>query len=498
MRASTIPDAMSASSIAFLEPSEADSSNRRRYLGSSTAFLADHSLVLLTCVAFTVLLVDLLPHVMSTDGWLALLDGRSIVRHGLPHTNTMTLVAQGHGWVDQQWLGQLALYGLYLLGGLKLVLGVNLALVASAYALATAYASRRSNSTMVAVVAALAFLPIVISSAAVRTQSFVYLPFVFLVAQVLRRELETWRVVALLALLGVWANVHGSVVLAAGIILLRGVVEVTERKWTMTTLLLVVGPILAIFASPYALDLPGYYHATAFNSSFGRYLQQWAPSTLSPLTVPLYVLLLVGVWTLGRCRGVYTRFESLLMVVSVLAGLLAVRHWPFAALIMIMLLPHGLSTLRPRSGRAPSRVAAAVVAAACALAALLAVTVLMRPTSAFTKEFSPRLATVVAHASSRAPGPIYASVRYADWLMWARPSLVGRLRFDARYELTNASTIERLVLFRLGAGVDHVLRANRILVLDPGTESKAIAAIRGRVRVLYQTPQVFVAEVPQR
>jgi len=62
----------------------------------------------------------------------------------------------------------------------------------------------------------------------------------------------------------------------------------------------------------------------------------------------------------------------------------------------------------------------------------------------------------------------------------------------------NASTIQRLVLFRLGAGVDHVLRANRILVLDPGTQSKAIAAIRGRVRVLYETPQVFVAEVPQR
>src|SRR6516165_5286113 len=107
---------------------------------------------------------------------------------------------------------------------------------------------------MVACVAALAFLPIVISSGGICTQSCVYLPFVFLVAQMLRRKLETWRGVALLALLGVWANVHGSVVLAAVIILLRGVVEVTERKWTMTTLLLVVGPILAIFASPYALD----------------------------------------------------------------------------------------------------------------------------------------------------------------------------------------------------------------------------------------------------
>jgi hypothetical protein len=488
-----------AASVAPLKPSAADSSSHRRRPGSVTAFLADHSIVLLTCVGFTMLLVDLLPHVMSTDGWLALLDGRSIVRHGLPHANTMTLVAHGHSWVDQQWLGQLGLYGLYVLGGIKLVLVVNLALVASAYALATAYAVRRGgNSTMVVVVAVLAFLPIVLASAAVRTQSFVYLPFVFLVTQVVRRELETWRVVALLALLGVWANVHGSVVLAAGIVVLRGVTEARERKWTTKTLLLLVGPILAIFASPYALELPSYYHATLLNSGFGKYLEQWAPSTLSPLTAPLYVLLLGGLWTLGRCRGVYSRFESLLMVVAVLAGLLAVRHWAFAALIMMMLLPLGLSTLRPRSGRAPSRVAAGVVVVASSLAVLIAVVMLLRPPSAFTKVYSPQLATVVADASSRSPGPVYANVRYADWLMWARPSLIGRVRFDARYELMNVSTIEQLVLFRHGAGVDDVLHANRILVLDPGTESKAIAVIRDRVHVLYETPQAFVAEVPQR
>jgi hypothetical protein len=302
----------------------------------------------------------------------------------------------------------------------------------------------------------------------------------------------------LLALLAVWANVHGSVVLAAGLVVLRGVVDVTERKWSTKTLLLLVGPIVAVFISPYAADLPSYYQATAFNSSFGKYLQQWAPSTLSPLTLPLYALLLGGVWGLGRFRGVYSRFESALILVAVVAGLLAIRHWPFAALIMIMLLPSGLSTLRPRSARAPSRVAAAVVVLAVSGTALLAVTMLLRPPSAFTKEFSPRLASVVSDAASRAPGPVYANVRYADWLMWARPTLVGRLRYDARYELMSTSTIERLVLFRHGAGVDGVLRANRILVLDPGSEAKSIKALRQRVRVLYETKQVFVAEVARR
>src|SRR5262245_33008594 len=102
-----------AASVAPLKQSATDSSSRR-HVASVTAFLADHSAVLLTCIGFTMLLVDLVPHMMSTDGWLALLDGRSIVRHGLPHTNTMTLLARGHSWIDQQWLGQLGLYGVYL------------------------------------------------------------------------------------------------------------------------------------------------------------------------------------------------------------------------------------------------------------------------------------------------------------------------------------------------------------------------------------------------
>jgi hypothetical protein len=481
-------------SLAPVESPPAGLSRRANARGAVTSFLDEYSLVVLTCLAFTVLLVDLLPHVMSTDGWLALVDGRSIARHGLPHTNTMTLLARGHRWVDQQWLSQLGLYGLFSLGGIKLVLALNLALVVSAYALATAYATRRGGSpSMVAVVGVLAFAPIVISSAAVRTQSFVYLPFVFLVAQLLRRELSIWRVTGLLGLLALWANVHGSVILAAGFVVLRGIVDATERKWTATTLLLVVGPIAAIFASPYALDLPSYYHATAFNSSFGRYLQQWAPSTLSPLTAPLYVLLLGGLWTLGRCHTVYSRFESVMISVAVLVGLLAVRHWPFAALILIMLLPVGVTTLRRKSNRPPSRVAAAVVVGAAALTALFAVAMLSRPPSAFTSEFSPRLATVVA--SARPAGPVYAAVTYADWLLWARPSLLGRIRYDARYELMNDATIERLVLFRHGAGVDAVLRANQILVLDPRSEKKAVAAVRGRVRVLYETKKVFVAEV---
>ncbi len=35
------------------------------------------------------------------------------MEHGLPRRDTLTIVSEGRHWIDQQWLGQLALYGLH-------------------------------------------------------------------------------------------------------------------------------------------------------------------------------------------------------------------------------------------------------------------------------------------------------------------------------------------------------------------------------------------------
>ena len=56
---------------------------------------------------------------------MALLSGRVVAQHGLPSHDTLTVWAHGRTWVDQQWLAQLALYGLERLGGLPLVLLVH-------------------------------------------------------------------------------------------------------------------------------------------------------------------------------------------------------------------------------------------------------------------------------------------------------------------------------------------------------------------------------------
>src|SRR5207248_9069769 len=123
-----------------------------------------------------------------TDSWYALVGGRFIVRHGLPSHNTLTVWAHGARWVDQQWLAQLAFYGLDRAGGIRLAVLVHVLLLVGALTATVALARRRgADPTSVAVVAAVAVIPLILSSAQLRTQSFGYILFV----AVLRSEEHT-------------------------------------------------------------------------------------------------------------------------------------------------------------------------------------------------------------------------------------------------------------------------------------------------------------------
>src|SRR5436190_18939531 len=68
------------------------------------------------------------------DTWLALVDGRWIAAHGIPHADHLTVWTAGVHWVDQQWLGQLTFYELARAGGIKVCVAAALALDALALA----------------------------------------------------------------------------------------------------------------------------------------------------------------------------------------------------------------------------------------------------------------------------------------------------------------------------------------------------------------------------
>src|ERR1700732_604707 len=112
--------------------------------GLSAAFSERGSDVVLavSLMAIAAVLLLNLPGSFSVDSWLALVTGRDLWHSGLPHHETLTVMAQGGAWIDQQWLAQLASYGLYLLGGLGLFGAANVALITISAAAAVLGARR--------------------------------------------------------------------------------------------------------------------------------------------------------------------------------------------------------------------------------------------------------------------------------------------------------------------------------------------------------------------
>jgi hypothetical protein len=462
------------------------------------AVLAQESLPVVVYSAFLGLLAVLVPQLLAADGWLALVGGRLIAHHGIPRHDTLAALTSGRDWIDQQWLGQLATYWLDTAGGIRLVLAVNVVLVAGAFIAAGFYARRRgAQPATLAIVLLAASLPFLVTAMNVRTQSFVYLPFVALVALLVRDRPSSGRTAAIaLGLLVVWANVHGSALLAAGLVALRGAVELRTARRNRTAWLLLLAPWLCLLVSPYHVHLVSYYHRTAFNSSFSTYLSQWAPTTFSPIAAPLLVLVFATVWMLGRSASSYTAYERWLLAAAVVLGLLAVRNWAFAALLLVMFAPQGFDrALRKRAPR-PAPAVGAVIALAAAAAALAGIVGALGSSEAnLTRNYPAAAARAAAAAASTPHAQVYAGISYADWLLWTHPELAGKVVFDVRYELLHSSEVKQFVLFDGGSRTDAPLGRPVAFVLDPELEKDALKGLRPDVRTVYNTDHAVVAVV---
>ncbi len=113
-----------------------------------------------------------LPREFDVDSWLALVSGRLVWQHGIPHHETLTVMSHGLVWIDQQWLAQLASYALQRLGGLGLLGTVNCLLITSGVAIATASARRRGASFRTTLIMVPVCVVLVLPSREIRTQAF--------------------------------------------------------------------------------------------------------------------------------------------------------------------------------------------------------------------------------------------------------------------------------------------------------------------------------------
>jgi hypothetical protein len=458
-------------------------------------FVCREALPILVIAICAIEVLSILRYELGQDGWLTLLGGR-IVAHGLPHHDTLTTWAHGVAWADQQWLAQLAFYGAYSVGGVKLALLLNAALQAGAFALAVTAARVRGASPSRVALVAVVCLSIVAFAWPLRAQSLAYLLFVALLWLLADDSANpSRRIFLVFPLLVLWANLHGSVVLAAGLVALRGltfaVAELRARReartWLPRAAALLLAPGLLIFASPYGFGLADYYHRLLLNSSLTTYIVEWQPTAPRPVTAPFFAAAFGAVWLLGRTRRL-TGFESITLLLTIAAALASVRSIAWFGFAAIVLLPPVLEDAWPSrsSERAPRPIVLVGVGAFVAAVAF-AVVVAVRPLSWLDRDWSPAGGAAVARAAAADPSlQIVSSLRYADWLLFTQPRLAGRLAFDARLELLSESQVKQVAKlanaigesWKLGNGsrlflVDRKAEGDleRVLLAEPGART---------------------------
>jgi hypothetical protein len=463
-------------------------------------------LIAIALVALAAALIGLLGQDIVQDTWLALLAGRDIAEHGLPHRESLTVLAHGRRWIDQQWLAQLAMYELDRAGGVVLVGFANASLVMAGL-LGAILASRRLGASARSVMRVLPLVVWTIAvTASVRTQPWAYPLFsalLWLLASDSRRP--SGRVWWCLPLLVLWGNVHGSASLGAGLVVLRGLTILWERRdrlrrapraWIRPIGLIASAP-LCLLANPYGPAIVHYYRATLFNGAFRNLVTEWGPVTNSPVIAVLFFLTAgIVVWSFGRHRSQTTLWERAAMLLLAAAAIDAVRNVVWFNLATVVVLPlsiDGAVRARETRRRSHPRLNVAIVTVTTVALVLTAQAAASRSPTGHNYPANGVAAVrrvITADPSLR----VFADERYADWLLWRLPALRGRVAYDARFELLSGAQLTAVANFKTqtGASWKTIASGDRLLVLQQSSTATSQLRHEPGARVLFDRDGMVV------
>jgi hypothetical protein len=452
---------------------------------------------------YAVIVLSTIPHELVQDSWLTLVSGREVAENGIPRTDSLTVWTKGVPWIDQQWLAQLVFYGAHALGGLKLVMLLHAAALVSGLGIAVAAARSLGASVNSVCLVGAACMLLAPWALAMRAQTLaipLFVVLLWLLASDSRSPSR--RVFLVLPLLVLWANIHGTVTLACVLVSLRGftiAVSKQEEPKRLRAALLISLPPAALFASPYATDLLGYYRTMLVSPALRTFIDEWGPSTPSAMTALFYLVAFGTVALLARYPGRLTAFERLALLITLVAGVTAIRSIIWFALAALVLAPQLLDGAISRGRRGSQQRGRAVLAMASAVALVAALSVVAtRPESWFTAQ-SPHAggAAVARFMDTHPQATIFADDRYADWLLWEYPQLAGRVAYDIRFELLTLDQLNDLRAYRRVTGADWSAPASdfAVVAFDPRDQSNAHneAVERSALTVVYRDPLIVVA-----
>jgi hypothetical protein len=470
------------------------------------------ALLFAALLVLAVRLLTVLPASYGVDSWLELTAGRLIWHTGIPHFETLTAIAKGRPWIDQQWLAQLGSYALYRVGGLGLLGVVNVTFLISGLGIAVATARKLGASTRDVLIPLMLCGWLLLPATEVRTQAFAVPLFaltVYMLAADSRRASR--RVYWTLPILVLWANLHGSASLGAGLVALRGLTLAWEQRGRLLrapqcavrAIALIVGAPLSLVLTPYGLRSIAYYQSTLGNGALRHIVTEWRPVTSSMLVaVPFFVLAGLMMWSFGRSSERTTLWDRIALIALAAMSIGVIRNVTFFALGALAILPVSLSGVLPgASGASPSvrrRLNGAAVALAALLALVTLVATLARPAVKLEGDSrNPAMLAVVESVMRADPGlTLAADTRYGDWILWQAPWLAGRVASDARYELYTSSEMNQLqnLLDESGSDWRRAAAGDRLLVLNRSADSDSVTGFLHEpgARVLYAGRQAVV------
>jgi hypothetical protein len=285
---------------------------------------------------------------------------------------------------------------------------------------------------------------------------------------------RTWLVFPLLVL---WANLHGSVVLGAALVSLAGIVALAEALLRRPSpgaariAALIAAPWACVLASPYAVDLPGYYRLLLVDSPVSKVIAEWQAPRPSGFMLFFFGLavatLVIAVWK----RRALAPYDLAVLALTLAGALRSTRGIVWFALAVAMLLPVAMDALFG-GDRSPvrRRLGIGLAAGFTALVAVMLVSFLGRSSSWLTQSWPDEAAVVVLRATSDgSQTAVWPSDKHADWLLWRLPGLRGRVAYDVRFELVTDEQLESIVRYKaLANGWDDATKPYRVIVLDPG------------------------------
>ncbi len=362
----------------------------------------------------------------------------------LPGVDTWTFTVAGTTWTDQQWLAQVLLSLGYRAGGWELLAVVRAGLIAVTLGLTLATSMARGAGHRTAAVLALLAFALAAPALALRPQLFGIAIFAGLLWLVATRERHPRRLWLAPLLIVLWANMHGSFVLAPLVLGYAWLDDVARgRPWRPTFAVLVVG-VLATLVNPFGPAVWAYAAGIGANPAITERVSEWQRTT--PLSVPgaLFYASAIGVLiVLVRGRSALRWPDWLWVAGMFVIGAWTVRGlawWPFAAAFVVAAALPVL--LAPRSAAAAARSArpspiAAILAIVFGIA-ILAALPWWRPADPLTGRvglltYAPSGLAQAVRDSAKPGDRVFTPQTWASWFEWAAPDAGYFL--DSRFEL---------------------------------------------------------------